>query len=328
MGRAGFEPATDGYESAAAAHSRAKPGRNATTMRAHHLTAVRAAANEQPSAWGYVGRPPCPVRSPRPGDRPILALRPRSPITGMLLDRSGVQLESGPPRELGGDRCVPMLVFSAFAGDFTVSPNLARRPGQDSNLRPAAQKAVPTQTTAKDGRHESPANATFLRPRRRALRIAERSAARTFGPLLGHSGPRELGGLDAASPGAKWRRNVATTSCQARRYWSSSLIPGRSDAQCQAGPARRGRGQRGPRRSAWTTRKSTSQRPTPARFHSRCQRPSRADAGSHRRPGKAPGCDAGDSSVSRKAQLEAGVLARMDGGSDGIVPASRRGCRE
>jgi hypothetical protein len=201
-------------------------------------------------------------------------------------------------------------------------------PGRIRTCDPRLRRPCRPKRQQNDGRHESPANATFLRPRRRALRIAERSAARTFGPLLGHSGPRELGGLDAASPGAKWRRNVATTSCQARRYWSSSLIPGRSDAQCQAGPARRGRGHRGPRRSAWTTRKSTSQRPTPARFHSRCQHPSRADAGSHRRPGKAPGCDPGDSSVSRKAQLEAGVLARMDGGSDGIVPASRRGCRE
>jgi hypothetical protein len=37
------------------------------------------------------------------------ALRPRSPITGMLLDRSRAHLESGPPLELPDDQCVPMF---------------------------------------------------------------------------------------------------------------------------------------------------------------------------------------------------------------------------
>jgi hypothetical protein len=68
------------------------------------------------------------------------------------------------------------------------------------------------------------------------------------------------------------------------------------------------RGQRRAPGSAWTTRKGTSQRPTPARFHLRCHRPSRADARSHRRPGKAPGCDPGDSSLSRIAQARLLVL--------------------
>jgi hypothetical protein len=39
------------YESAASADSRAKPGRNATRMRADDPTAVRAPANERPSGW-------------------------------------------------------------------------------------------------------------------------------------------------------------------------------------------------------------------------------------------------------------------------------------
>jgi hypothetical protein len=39
------------YEPADAARSIAKPGRNATTIRANHPTAVRAAANQQPSTW-------------------------------------------------------------------------------------------------------------------------------------------------------------------------------------------------------------------------------------------------------------------------------------
>jgi hypothetical protein len=65
-----------------------------------------------------------------------------------------------------------------------------------------------------------------LRPHRPALRIAKRSASRTFGPLLGQSGPRELGGLDN-SPGANWRRHLATTPCRTGRYRGSSLVPRR-----------------------------------------------------------------------------------------------------
>jgi hypothetical protein len=65
-----------------------------------------------------LGRPPCPRK-----DRliPVIvqldALRPRSPITGMLLGRSRAHVESGPPLELRDDQCVPRFVGSDTGSD-------------------------------------------------------------------------------------------------------------------------------------------------------------------------------------------------------------------
>jgi hypothetical protein len=167
--------------------------------------------------------------------------------------------------------------------------------------RPPLYEAAPTKTTVDDGRHEVPANTALLWPHRPALSIAKRSAARTFGPLLGQSGPRELGGLDN-SPGANWRRHLATTPCRTRRCRGSSLVtPAARRSQCQPRSLAAGDRQRRPPGSAWMTRKCTTQRPTPARFICNASSVARADRALTRRPGQAPGCDPGQSSLSRNA---------------------------